>query len=144
MAEKNVIQLDVTSITTGSYMEITIPDGIGGYFSRRIAFADFIIAIKEGLTIEKLVDQNIAFPKVFDAGTKLECIDFQYMSGSNVKIKVGTSFGGTEISLAELPVAANGNVSLALNRIFDSTDTIYVSISGGVVHINFKYFVNWF
>lgn len=39
MAEKNVIQLGTTSTTSGSYFEITIPNGIGGYISKKISFA---------------------------------------------------------------------------------------------------------
>ena len=45
MAQKNVIQLTTTATTSGTYLEITIPDGIGGYISRKIAFAAFKDAV---------------------------------------------------------------------------------------------------
>ena len=39
MADKNVIQLLTTATTAGAYLEITIPDGVGGYLSRKIPWA---------------------------------------------------------------------------------------------------------
>lgn len=142
---KNVIELGQTAITSGAWFEITIPDGIGGYLSKRISFENLAIAVKEGLTIERLTDISAAFTKAFDSGTHLISIDFIYVSGgSDVKIKVGTSLGGTEISLAELPVPEDGNLPLQLNRNFNLTDTLYFSISGGVVDIAFLYITNYF
>ena len=143
---KNVTELTETTTTSGAYLEITIPDGIGGFLSRKISFANLAVAIKEGITIEKLSDQSAAFTKSFDAGTFLLSIVFQYVSGgSDVKIKIGTTSGGYEISLipAGTPVPENGNLSMPLDYNFDTTDTIYIDISGGVVDITFLYITNF-
>lgn len=142
---KNVIQLGETSTTSGAWFEITIPDGIGGYLSKRISFENLAVAIKQGITIENLTDISAAFTKAFDSGVKLLYVDFIYVSGgTDVKIKIGTSLGGTQISLAELPVPEDGNLPVHVNKDFNVTDTLYFSISGGVVDIAFLYIANYF
>ena len=114
--------------------------------SRKISFTNLAVAIKEGITIEKLTDQSTAFTKSFDAGTFLLSVLFQYESGgSDVKIKVGTTNGGHEISLISsgTPVPENGNLSMPLDYNFDTTDTIYFDVSGGSVNITFFYITNF-
>lgn len=147
MAEKNVSELTQTTTTTAALFEITIPDGIGGYLSRYITFEDLQTALQQGITIEQLTSISAAFTKSFDAGTNLFSIVFQYVSGgSDVKIKVGTTNGGYEISLlsAGTPVPENGNLPMPLYYNFDTTDTLYFDVSGGEVNITFFYIKNFF
>jgi len=143
MADIKLSDRLITTIVDGGYLYIIIPDGGGGFLSKRILASTFQNPIDLPI-IDKLVAQGAPFTKAFDAGTLLERIDFQYVSGTNVKIKVGITVGGDEVSITELPVPNGGNLPLVNVRTFEITETLYITITGGVLNINFKYIPNYF
>jgi len=100
-----------------------------------------VFKIRDGLAnynLDKEVDKDAAFTKTFNAGEKLEAIDFEYVSGTPY-IKVGLTLGGTQVSLAELVVPTDDYLSLTVNKIFSAETIVYVTITGGVVNVNWDY-----
>lgn len=125
---------------TGGYLHIIVPDGGGGWDSKAIAVANIMSA--QLFDVTKDVNKSSDYPIAFDAGTKLFSIDIQHLSG-NPLIKVGTTSGGDEISLSQIPIPS-GEVITLDGRTFDINTTVYISISGGSVNINYLFIENYF
>ncbi len=125
---------------TGGYLYIIVPDGGGGWDGVPIAAADIVSS--QLFTITKEVNKSADFTIAFDAGTKLFQIDFQQQTGSP-KIKVGTTPGGDEISLAEIPIPS-GEVIPIDGKTFSINTTVYIAVTGGAVNVNFTFIENFF
>ena len=145
MADTKLSAKATTTIISGGFLYIIIPDGGGGYYSRKIAAETFEnpSSIDQ---IDQLVNQGASFTKAFDAGSKLLQVDFYYVAGTDVKIKVGTTLGGTEISLAELNVGTDEILPLVPNLPFRASTTVYITISGtgALLNVTFRYINDWF
>ncbi len=142
-SDKKLSEFIPSAITdpSGGYFHIIKPDGSGGYESK--AISEEYVTPTSNRTTDKLVNQSASFTKAFDAGTILERISFAHVSGSPL-IKVGTTLDGTEISLAEMSVPSGDYLVLVPNKIFSGTTTVYITISGGTVNVNFDYITNYF
>ncbi len=137
-AIQNDDEVKVNSITDESGT-VVVKGERAGYSD--ISMALRVLKIRDGLgnyNLDKETDKAAAFTKDFSSGEKLESIDFEYVSGTPL-IKVGTSAGGTQISLSEFAVPIDGTLPLHVNRIFSGATTVHISISGGVVNVNFDY-----
>lgn len=124
---------------TGGYFYIIVPDG-GDWDGVPIAASDVISSSL--FEVDKDVNKSADYTVAFDAGTKLFSIDFQHQSGSPL-IKVGTTPGGDEISLSQIPVPTDDFITID-GTIFKINTTIYISISGGVVNVNYLKIENYF
>ena len=78
--------------------EVITPDGLGGWDFGRITASTFLQS-SDDIT-QKEVNISSDFEFVAPASSLLRGIRFQWLSGSP-KIKVGTTPGGTEISLVQ-------------------------------------------
>lgn len=125
---------------TGGYLHIIIPDG-GSWKSEAIEASTFLAASL--YQIDKEVNKSADFTKAYDAGTKLLSVDFAHVSGSP-KIKIGTTLGGSELSLSELPVPSGGYLPVNVSKIFSIPSTVYIAITGGTVNVNFTFVANFF
>lgn len=134
-------QKTITTDPENGYLHIIKPNG-PGFDSFRISPTNLPAPGGE-LTTDKLVNQDSPITKAFDAGTKLESIDFSWIAGSPL-IKIGLTLGGSEISLAELPVPNGDFLPINTTKIFPITTTVYISITGGTVNININYRKNYF
>ena len=135
-------QQPVTTDPTAGFMYIIKPDGGGGWESFQIAHSN-VTTTGQVILIDKEINKNSNFTKAFDSGTKLLSVDFAHVSGSP-KIKLGTTPGGSELSLAELPVPSGDYLPVQVNKSFSGITTIYISISGGTVNVNFTFIENFF
>lgn len=95
-----------------------------------------IAGTEKPLFFEQESDKNANFTYTIPGNSKLEGIDFNYISGTPV-IKVGTTNGGDEV-LEERVVGATGNCNLYQN-VFASDTLLYVSVSGGTVDVMLYY-----
>jgi len=132
----------VTTDSTGGYLYVIIPDGGGGWLSRRIDPLNLPGAA--GLfAVDKEVSQSASTTFAMDASSKLFDVDFAWVSGTPL-IRIGTTLTGVELSLAELSVPNNSFLAVNINTIFKITTTIYITITGGTVNFNVRYIENWF
>ena len=134
-----------------SLTELTDPTGAtfyavnSGSLDRKITYENLVLAITGKLDnlITKYQDasKSAAFTRIIPANCKLDSIDFLKISGTPV-VKIGTTLGGEEV-LVETTI----NNSSSLNSLisyFEASDTLYISISGGVVTINFNLYEDTF
>lgn len=142
-------QLTQTAITAGCIIEISIPDGGGGWLSRKIDYSDFLATLNtytsQSIQTSKDKSKSAAFTKVFNADTKIESIDFVWVSGSSVIITVGTAALGTDIiSTRTITSIKNSFNPLADARTyFTGSTTLYFTISGGAVDVITNYRNNY-
>jgi len=137
-AIQNDDEVKVNSITDESG-NVVVKGARTGYSNVYLTLRVF--KIRDGLAnynLDKETDKDAAFTKTFSAGEKLEAIDFEYVSGTPY-IKVGLTLGGTQVSLAELAVPTDDYLSLTVNKIFSAETIVYVTITGGVVNVNWDY-----
>ena len=140
-ADTKVSQLTEASDLTGGYGYVILPDGGGGWDSYQFPMS--LLATTSDYTTESVTNQSSTYNFAISAGSKLEFIEFEWQSGSP-KIKVGTNPGGDELSLAELPVPSSDYLHLTLERTMKTSQTVYITISDGVVNFKYQYRSNWF
>jgi hypothetical protein len=81
--------------------------------------------------------QSSSYTIVLAALTKLESIDFKYVSGSP-QVSVGTTSGG--IDLAPSGAVSSGNIrNCLIMRSWVGSQTIYITITGGTVDVERYY-----
>lgn len=131
-----------TEITdpSGGYLHMIVFSG-GSWKSYRLPTS--VLSQIPLLQVIKEVNRSADFTQAFDASAKLFSIDFQQLSGAP-KIKVGLTSGGTEISLSEIPIPSGNTTSIPFNQTFDIASTVYITITGGTVNVNFTYSENFF
>lgn len=134
-------QLPQTTDPTNGRLYMTKPDGGGGWDDHYIEHGDLVET--SDFVTDSEVNQNSDYNFALDAGVKLENIDFEWQASSPL-IKIGTTPGGTEISLAELSVPNNDYLVVNIDKIMTATTTIYISISGGTVNFKITYRTNYF
>jgi hypothetical protein len=80
---------------------------------------------------------NVSSEITFTAqkGSKIEYIDYQYISGSPI-IKIGSVSGGEDLILSE---TISTTVSRDLDWNFDIDTILYLGVSGGIVNIVINY-----
>lgn len=131
-----------TTDSTGGYLFIIKPDG-GGFVDRKISASNLVTATANARKIDKIVNQSSDDTYAVSAGSKVDSIDFEHVSGTPL-IKIGSSAGGVQYSLAEIPVPSSDYLVVAIQKIFSGSSTIYISISGGTVNYNVIYTENYF
>jgi len=138
-------QLTETTITSGSYIEISIPDGIGGWLSRKISHPNYLAAINTYInqSVQTVKDKNKSsnFTKNLNADTALDGIDFVWVSGSP-NVKVGTSIGTGDIISGRTPTSGNPSRN-PLAEYFAGATTLYFTITGGAADIITNYRNNY-
>jgi hypothetical protein len=130
-------QLIETFLTSGGLIDISIPDGGGGWLSRKITRENLykILADYIDQSIQTAKDKNKSsnFTKLLGSDVKLESIDFIWVSGTP-NIKVGTSLGANDIISGRTPTSGNPSMN-PLSDYFGSSTTLYFTITGGAVDI---------
>jgi hypothetical protein len=152
MADQKLSQQSVTADVTGYYYQ-SKPDGMGGREDYQITdvslLADVwtaITDIESQIEVSIIVDQNVNksadFTFEIPANGKLEAIDFRGISGTT-SVKVGTTPAGTEI-LSNRTVTTAQDSNNYIGKTFISPTTLYVTITGGTINVNFAYRENYF
>lgn len=128
---KTLSQRDITGITTGGYIHIIIPDNnsITGFTSYRIAADNFIQT-----PVLKFLAKNSDFQVNLTANTYLSKILVRKQA-SSPNIKVGTTAGASD--LVQLTSITDFH-EFVISRHWNSSQTIYFTISGGSVDIRFE------
>ena len=152
MADKAISDLTSTTTTSGGYVEISIPDGSGGWLSRKITHSSFVAALQSSITTLQTYDSQATqttkhasksadFTQILGSNVKLESIDIVWVSGTP-SIEVGTSLAANDIISGRTPTSGNPSINL-LAEYFGSSTTLYFAVSGGTVNINVNYRENY-
>lgn len=151
LEDQKLSERALTADATDAELHIIKPIGGGLYASWRITLTNLIKGVTDAiaaitailnagtLTI-KHTNQTGDFTQAIAINTKLESIDFKYLSGS-LTISVGTTPAGTEI-INSLTLTSESASNL-LDLIFDSAETLYFTISGGAVDVIINYRLNY-
>ena len=94
------------------------------------------------VTVDLEVNKSANFTKAFAALTKIEAIDFKHVLTSP-SVSLGTTPGGTEL-MPLLPVPSGEVLNVPLNKTYVGSQTVYITISGGNVDVEFYYRTNRF
>jgi len=94
---------------------------------------NLLLTLKEGT-------KNTTFNRTFQAGSQIVAVEGVKVSGTPV-IKIGFGSGGSDI-LEETEIDSDFYQNYVINCI--EATTIFVTISGGSLKINFKYHANNF
>jgi hypothetical protein len=139
-------QLTETVIVAGTWIEISIPDGGGGFISRKISQANLVAALTaadaQATQTLKLKSKASNFTQSFNADTKIESIDFVYVSGTSISVKVGTSALANDI-ISGRTITSTKNSFNNLSDYFSAAPTLYFTISGGAIDIIINYRNNY-
>jgi hypothetical protein len=148
-------QLIETFITSGGWIEISIPDGFGGFVSKKISHTSFLATVNTSInTINTYINQapqtdkfkskSADFTESIAADTKIESIDFVWVSGT-VSVKVGTSASGGEIISGRTVTNTKNSFNPlgGASAYFGSSGTLYFTISGGDIDIIINYRNNY-
>jgi len=152
MADKSLSQLTPTATVSGSYMEISIPDGSGGWYSRKILHSNVTATLTAALAIintyiaqatqtNKYKSQSANFTDVLGSDCKVESIDFIWVSGSP-NVKVGLSSLANDIISGRNPISADPSEN-TLNKYLGTSTTLYFTITGGSVDVIINYRENY-
>ncbi|MDH4127178.1 MAG: hypothetical protein OEV44_00380 [Spirochaetota bacterium] len=145
MADTKVSQLTETAITSGGYYETSIPDGIGGWLSRKISnsnlFAVVNTYIAQSTQTAKEKNKSTNFTKAFGADVAIDGIDFIWVSGTP-SVKVGTAPDGNDIISGRTPTGGNASRNL-LSEYFENATTLYFTITSGIIDIIINYRNNY-
>jgi len=138
----------ITTIIAGGYTYIILPDGTGGWISHRILISSLLSAVNSSIsslqsyqsqatTTVKEKSKSTAFTTALPADTALDGVDFIWVSGTP-NVKVGTTSGANDIISGRTPT--NGSPSRnALNKYWLASQTLFFTITGGVVDIIINY-----
>lgn len=145
MADKAISNLNSTTTTSGGYVEISIPDGGGGWLSKRITHSNFLAGVSALISsLQGHVDQDTqttkhasksaAFTQVLGSNVKLESIDIRWISGTP-SIIAGTTALASDILSARTPTSGNPSCNI-LSEYYQTAQTLYITVTGGTVDIN--------
>lgn len=102
----------------------------------------FSVADDNPLTRIRLRSLTTTTTQVLQPDTKLESIDYRVASGTPT-VTLGTTVGGDDLHTATaLTLGADGNFSI--NKSFVDEQTLYLTITGGIVHANINIRQAWF
>ncbi len=146
MADESISDLTITALTAGGFIEISLPDGGGGWLSRRISHTNLVAVLTsfdtQSTQTIKEKSKASAFTTNLNADTKLESIDFIYVSGTSISVKVGTSALGNDI-ISGRTITSSKNSANSLSDYFPGATTLYFTITGGAVDIIINYRNNY-
>jgi hypothetical protein len=137
MATTKISALDATSTLTGGYFEIIIPDGLGGFLSKKILASTVLAGVTQPTTLKGLTTDAT---QVTPSNAFISKITLFSVAGTTPAIKVGTTAGGTEIM--GLTTITDYHV-LNLDQYWSGGGTLYFTISGGVCDIRIDLFSNY-
>lgn len=140
MADKKLSELTSTTTTSGSYYETSIPDGAGGWFSRKILHSNILASVTSLIsTINTYISQatqttrhaskTANFTQIMGSDVKLESIDFIYVSGTTT-VKVGTSLGANDVISGRTITSTNNSLNI-ISDYFAGATTLYFTLTGG-------------
>jgi len=128
-----------TTTTSGGYLYIIIPDGSGGWYSRKIPHTSLVAALQSAITTlqtytaqalqtDKEASKSANFTFSLGSDVALESIDFIWISGT-VNVKVGTTASGNEV----LPVQTltSGSLRNLVQKYYSGATTLYFTLTGG-------------
>ena len=134
MANVNILQLPAASNPTNGIFYVVI-DGV----DYQIPYETLISLINnDGIKIIKDLNKSANYSRTFNAGNQLQQVDIKKLSGNPI-VRIGTSLNGTDI-LSDIAVVSSSINSIVVD--FVATTTLYITISGGSVSLNFKYYEN--
>jgi hypothetical protein len=134
MANVNILELQAASTPTNGIFYVVI-DGV----DYQISYETLISLINnDGIKIIKDLNKSANYSRTFNAGNQLQQIDIKKLTGNPI-VRIGTSLNGTDI-LPDIPVVSTSINSIVVD--FVATTTLYITISGGSVSLNFKYYEN--
>jgi len=146
MAEQKLSARTEATSPSGGFFHV-IRDVGSGLESFKISFANLFLAantaisqlqtdIANRLKIEKKTSVSAATTFSMPNASKLESIDFYHIS-STVTVKVGTAVGLDDI-VSEFEISV-GAESVIAPKLYPTTGTLYITVSGGTVNININY-----
>ncbi len=137
MADTNILALTEGTNPVGSILYIVD----SGSLDKKITFENFIKPITDLInTRSKETGKATSYTKSFPANSKLESVDIKKTAGTPT-VTIGTTLGGDEI----MPATAISNVTLSpIIYYFSALTTVYITISGGTVSLNWNYYENYF
>lgn len=152
MADEKLSQQSITADKAGFYYQ-SKPDGLGGRLDKQISDVNLFLDIWDAITdIESQIEVSIIVDKnlnksadfTFDipANGKLEAIDYRGVSGTT-SVKVGTTPAGTEIH-SNRTVTTSKDINNYIGKTFITPTTLYITITGGTINVNFAYRENYF
>lgn len=149
MADQKLSEKNQTATVAGTFIHVIVPDGSGGWLSRRIAYNDFLSTVtseitdlQRGIKNVKYPNQSADFNQAF-TGLKLISVDYTQISG-NPEVKLGTTAGGDDIHSLKV-VNSGTDRNITLGKSFGSGSmTLYFTIAGGEISINLNYQDNIF
>lgn len=139
-ADKKLSELDPTTTVSGSYMEISIPDGAGGWISKKILHSNVIASLITQITTLqnfqnqstqtiKIKSKSANFTQILGSDVMIESIDLIYVSGSTT-VKVGSTSGANDI-ISGRTITSVKNSTNSLSDYFASATTLYFTLTGG-------------
>ena len=110
--------------------------------ARTVDEADIYTALgtKKIGVILRLYSQGATFTQPFDADTEIEKITIRYVSGTPL-LKIGETLGGDEV-MPEDTVVTGTDYNIQWFKSYPSAQTLYFTLSGGVVHIAIDYVID--
>lgn len=139
---------DLTEVFTftGGLIEISMPIGGGNFESKWISQPSLVAILTafdaQSTQTSKFKSKSSAFSEPFNADTKIESIDFVWVSGSSVAVKVGTSASGNDIISGRTVTSADNSFNPLGDKktYFEGATTLHFTITGGAVDIiiNFR------
>lgn len=136
MADVNILSFSEATDPRTGYVYIVI-----GGTDYKISYENFASIINAGIpTISKDTAKSASYTKTIPANSLLQRIDIKRTSGTPV-IKVGTTLAGDEVMLSQTVSTFSIN---EVPEMFGTLTTLYITISGGTVNINFVYHENYF
>lgn len=128
-----------TNVTNGGWLHEIIPDGIGGWMSKKIRVSTLFNSINSRVTalennlgnysITKYTNKSAAFTHVLEADENLTGVDLRFISGSPV-IKIGTSAGSDNI-MSERTLVTGVDDSTYIGYPVQVDTTLYITVTGG-------------
>jgi hypothetical protein len=152
MGDQKLSQQSLTADPTGYFYQ-SKPNGLGGREDYQIsdvslladiwtAITDIEAQINVTLIVDKNTNKSADFTFDIPANAKLEAIDYRGVSGTT-SVKVGTTPAGTEI-LSNRTVTTSNDSNNYIGKTFINPTTLYITITGGTINVNFAYRENYF
>lgn len=141
MADKNILEVYAAKPTTTPVGKIFYCGNPTSVDDESITYENLVAPITSVIhTRVSDTGKSASYTKVFPALSKLKGFDI-YVTAGTPSIKIGTTAGGTDI----LPLTAITDIELfTIPYPFKISTTLYITISGGTVSINFEYYANIF
>jgi hypothetical protein len=151
MADEKLSARIETTLISGGFMYIILPDGGGGWGSYKISTANLLAAVNSSISslqtyqnqaVQTVKQKNQSANYSFALGTDvaLENIDFVHVSGT-VTIKVGTSPGTSDILPEQ--TFTSGSLRNTVPKYWAASITLYFTISSGTTDVIINYRQNY-